>query len=104
MPIEGETRELTPHPQDQYLLSTITGESGFARVSSILVGRIFKQWAKHFIQVMEKSCRGSGEALVQLLETKAVQSEGGKGKCCKGEQRGAMNTVGRRGQNKGEAL
>ena len=106
MPIEGETRELTPHPQNQHLLSAVTGESRFARVSSILVSRIFKKWAKHFIQVTEKSGRGSCEALVQLLEMTQYRVRVGKERGAhedSGEQREPMNTVGRRGQCKGEA-
>ena len=90
MPIEGETRELTLHPQNQYLLSAVTGESRFARGSSILVSRIFKKWAKHFIQVTEKRGRGSCEALVQLLEMTQYRVRGGK----KGE---LMKTAGSKG-------
>jgi hypothetical protein len=88
MPTEGKTRELTLHPQDQSLLSSVTGESSFARVS-----RIFKQWAKCFIQVTEQSCRRRSEALVQLLDRTVGQSEGEK-KCCKGGQTGPMKTAG----------
>lgn len=63
VPIEGETGELAPHPEDQCLCHTLTGEGSFVRLDTI-----FQQRTKQIIQMREESCRGCGQALVQLLK------------------------------------